>query len=300
MGNGNFDSTTYRSARVTRAATGVNDFHYSETASSIHANLDPRRISGKLFKVLESRDSEDHPNSNAIIICLDVTGSNISRAREVQAALPGLMETITKYIPDPQISIAANDDVRAVGRNAFQISEFESDNRIDEHIRSLWLTGNGGGNGGESYDLPLYAAAYKTGIDCFDKRGRKGYLFLYADEFFFPEVNKLEIKTIFGDDIDRESIPIADLVAAAKERFHVFVLSAGSEAETKQYRQLFGNEFVAYLEYPSKAISVIAAAIALNEKTATTDTIVADLAALGTSRTEAEEMIGTLFGNRTW
>jgi hypothetical protein len=299
MGSGSFDSTVYHHNTATRAATGQSTFQYSEQASVVHANLDPKRINNKVFKVLESRDSEEHPNSNAIIICLDVTGSNRARAAEVQLALPGLMDTIKKYISDPQISIAANDDVKVIGPDSFQISEFESDNRIDEHIRSIWLTGNGGGNGGESYDLPIYAAAYKTAIDCYEKRGRKGYLFLYADEFLFSELTKQEIKTVFDDDVDN-AISIETLIADAKSKFHVFVLSAGNTRETEQYRKLFGNNNVIVLEYPSQVVSIIAATLAFNEKTSTPDKVVADLAELGVDKSEAEQMIGDLFTNRVF
>lgn len=301
MGGGYFDSTTYSSAQSARVASGVKDFAYNETATAVHRDLDAKRIHDKVKQILESRDSEEHPDSNAIMICLDVTGSNISRAREVQKSLLGLMETLTKYIPHPQISIAANDDIKSVGANAFQISEFESDNRIDDHIRNLFLTGHGGGNNCESYDLALYAAAYKTSIDCHEKRGRKGYLFIYADEYFYGSVSKQTIKTVFGDNIDQEEIFVTELIALAKEKYHVFVLAAaGSGGEIKQYRELFGTENVIYLERPDRATSVIAATIAFNEKTATPDVVAADLAALGTTSQQLNGMMNDLFTSRTW
>src|SRR5260370_34214086 len=91
------------------------------------------------------------------------------------------MALLGNYLSDPQVAVAANDDFNSVGLSATQISDFESDIRIDEHIRNIWLTGQGGGNDGESYNLLLYAAARKTVLHCFEKRGNRGYLLLYAD-----------------------------------------------------------------------------------------------------------------------
>src|SRR6267378_791972 len=106
MGGGRFDSDTYLRASRVRALNSVDDFAYSSEGKQtgrIHPNLDPARIDGKPFKKLESCDSTEHPESNAILVTFDVTGSNINRAREAQKKLPNLMQLLTKYIPDPQI-----------------------------------------------------------------------------------------------------------------------------------------------------------------------------------------------------
>jgi hypothetical protein len=188
MGGGRFDSDTYTSSKTDRATKGIDDFAYSRSAKKVHDNLNPERINKKPFGMLESRDSAEHPDSNAVFVSFDVTGSNIHNAIEAQKKLPNLMALLVKYLPDPQIAIAANDDINFVGENSIQISDFESDNRIDEHIRNVWLTGMGGGNDGESYDLIMYAAARKVVMDCLEKRGRKGYFFAYADEPIFEQV----------------------------------------------------------------------------------------------------------------
>jgi hypothetical protein len=148
MGGGRWDSTTYHSTRTDRASKGVADFAYTSVADKtqkVHENLDPKRISKKPFQKLESRDSVEHPESNAVLVCFDVTGSNKTRAIDAQAKLPALMEMLNKYLSDPQVAIACNDDYLVTGTNSVQISDFESDIRIDEHIRNAWLVGNGGG-----------------------------------------------------------------------------------------------------------------------------------------------------------
>src|SRR4051812_20903967 len=98
MGGGRWDDDAYTSSSSTRKAAGVDDFAYTKHAKSIHPTLDPLRIASKPDGKLESRDSLEHPDSNAIVVAFDVTGSNRSRAVEAQKALPALMNLLPKYI----------------------------------------------------------------------------------------------------------------------------------------------------------------------------------------------------------
>lgn len=253
MGNGTWSTESYANASVARAVSKTPDFAYSQSAKSVHLLLQASRIKDKPFGVLESRDSVEHPNSTAIILNFDVTGSNRSRAQIAQKKLPDLMDAITKVLPDPQISVAANDDVFVSYANAFQISEFESDNRIDEWIRNIWLIGHGGSNNGESYDLAMFAAARLTSTDCFEKRGKKGYFFMYADEPIFDQLDKSTVQLVFGQSIQENSIPIASLVQELKAKWDVHVLwpEGGQHDALDQYKVLFGEECVHVLQNPN-------------------------------------------------
>lgn len=298
MGSGRWDDDKYTSARASRVKTGVDDFAYSKKAATtkeIHPNLDPKRINKKPFGKLESRDSTEHPQSNAILMCFDVTGSNIDRARDAQKALPGLMTLVGKYLPDPQIAFAANDDIHYVGEAATQISDFESDNRVDEHLRNIWLVGQGGGNDGESYDLLLYAAARKTVTDCFEKRGRKGYMFMYADEPFFQQVNGKEVERIFGD-ADVGDIPIKKILEEVKERYHLFVIwpQGGYEHARAQYVRLLGEDAVVTLQHPNLICEMIGSIIGANEGTVSVDEISRDLVKVGAGESEAKVLTQSL------
>lgn len=252
MGGGSWDTNTYMQSSTTRAAFKVKDFAYTEQATKVHPNLDPMRINKKPFGVLESRDSKEHPKSTAVLITFDVTGSNANRAIVTQKKLPNLMEMLNKYLPDPQVAIAANDDYSEVRENCIQISDFESDNRVDDHIRSIWITNQGGGNGGESYELLLYAAARKMALDCVEKRGKKGYMFLYADEPMFEVVSKKEVKVVFGDVIEKD-IPVANIIKEASEKFLIFMLwpKGGYISAREQFIKLFGKNFVIDLQDPN-------------------------------------------------
>jgi hypothetical protein len=299
MGGGRWDDDRYTKATATRRSTGVDDFEYSKAASKVHENLDPKRINKKPFGKLESRDSKDHPESNAIVVCFDVTGSNIQNAQEAQKKLPNLMKLLEKYIPDPQIAVAANDDINVQGTNSIQFSDFESDNRIDEHIRNVWLTGDGGGNDGESYDLLMYAAARKTVLDCFEKRGRKGYFFMYADEPIFPQVKKVDVATIFGDKIQHD-IPVVEIIEDLRKLYHVYVIWPGGsqhgyEHAKQQYLKLFGEESVLVLQHPNLICEMIGGVIGLNEeRVGDSASLKRDLLEAGTSGRDAEGVATSL------
>lgn len=291
MGGGAWDTGAYHSSKSTRAESGVADFSYTQNATSVHDNLDPKRINKKPFGKLESRDSADHPASNPVLVCFDVTGSNIDRAVDVQKKLPTLMELLGKYLSDPQVAVAANDDYRVVRTNAIQISDFESDNRVDDHIRNIFLVGNGGGNNGESYDLLLYAAARKMVLDSVEKRGKKGYMFLYADELIFPHVIKREVADIFADKIEAD-IPIAEIIEEARRNFNIFVIwpRGGEDRAHDQYKMLFGEENVLVSQHPNLLCELIASTVALYEDKPE-DVVVKDLIAIGVSDREARSLV---------
>lgn len=267
MGSGKWDNTTYNSTKSTRAAKGVPDFAYTATATSAHPNLNPKRINTKPFGKLESRDSVEHPESVAVLVSFDVTGSNHARAIDAQQALPKLMELLHETLPDAQVAFAANDDYKVVRKNSVQISDFESDIRIDEHLRNIWLVGNGGGNDGESYDLILYAAARKTVIDCMEKRGKRGYLFLYADEPLFQFVDRNEVQDVYGDTLER-NIPIQDIIKEAKALYNTFVIwpRGGYQHALEQYKHLFGEDHVLELQHPNLICELIGGTVLAYEK----------------------------------
>lgn len=295
MGSGAWDTGSYAKARTTRAAKGVDDFHYSKTAKTTHTNLDPKRINGKPVGKLESRDSTEHPNSNPVLVCFDVTGSNYERAVDAQKRLPNLMELLGKYLIDPQVAIAANDDFNSIQSQCLQVSDFESDNRVDEHIRSIRLTREGGGNDGESYDLMLYAAARKMALDSVEKRGKKGYFFLYADEPIFKRVDKVEVSAVFGDTLERD-IPIEEIIEEARRLWTIFVVFpiGGYDHARTQYVKLFGQESVLDLQHPNLICELIASTIGLHEDKATPTSLVTDLVAVGVSNMDARSLSLTL------
>jgi hypothetical protein len=202
------------------------------------------------------------------------------------------MDLLNKYLTDPQVAVGANDDYSYAGANSVQISDFESDNRVDDHIRNIFLVGLGGGNDGESYDLLLYAAARKVVLDSVEKRVKKGYLFMYADEPIFDHVNKDEVKAIFGDTIEK-NIPIAEIIEEARRNFNIFLIwpDGGYRHAREQYVKLFGDESVLTSQHPNLLCELIASTIGLYEDKVTPASAVKDLVAIGVGDNEAKALV---------
>lgn len=150
------------------------------TSKMMKAEFDPKDI-----PVRESRDSADHPSSNAIIIGLDVTGSMSDILEGVAKKLNVLVSEILdrKPVTDPQIMFNAIGDAMC-DTTPFQATQFESDIRIAEQLTQLYFERGGGGNGFESYPLAWYFAAMHTDIDCLNERNQKGFLFTMGDDCY--------------------------------------------------------------------------------------------------------------------
>ena len=219
MGYGRWESSG-RPAYANTSALASKARHYKEvfTESNIVDALDPKKIN-----IRESRDSEENPESNAIILALDVTGSMGSIAHQIaKDGLGKIIEGILEQLPvtDPHILFSAIGDVTCDSA-PLQASQFEPDHRIIEQLNQIYVEGGGGGNRTESYDLPWYFAANMTSIDCFEKRGKKGYLFTFGDEMPPDGVAKRHIKRFIGRDAQGDATA-KDLLNAASETYNVF------------------------------------------------------------------------------
>ena len=134
----------------------------------------------KMFGISPSQyrrrgDSDEHPASTPIIVGFDETGSMGRIPRLVLTKLKTLFALLVDkgYATDPQIAVAAYGDAANGERAPLQISQFESDNRIDDNLDLIFLEGLGGGNNGETSNLLLYYAATHVSTDAFEKRGLK-------------------------------------------------------------------------------------------------------------------------------
>lgn len=234
MGSGRFDSSTYASSSADTARTaqrrGISTkdaaFAYSydtkakpQTQWKAHDSLDPLLIKG----IRESRDTEEHPTTIAIAAFFDVTGSMGSIPQVFQEKLPKLMTLLTTQggIEHPHVLFGGIGDAHC-DRVPFQVGQFESDNRCDEQLRNMFLEAGGGGQVMESYELALYFAGYKTALDCWEKRQKKGYLFTLGDECFYAGLPATIVKKVFGDDLTVGSLAFEDLVKKASETFEYF------------------------------------------------------------------------------
>lgn len=237
------------SARATRAADMGYDTKSAQeifTSRSINNAMDPNGID-----VRESRDSDEHPNSVAIMLALDVTGSMGSIPHYlVKKGLPDVMDgIIQKGIKDPQMLFVGVGD-HECDRAPLQVGQFESsDDLLDKWLTDLYLEGGGGGNDGESYMLAWYFAAKHTSIDCFEKRGEKGFLFTVGDEHVLPELPKHAVDKMMGPG-QHETLTSMELFDAALEKYDVYHLHVkqghnGHRQEIMDaWKQLMGDRLI--------------------------------------------------------
>lgn len=256
------DWTSYSSTTKTKTTDKI------FTSKHLKDSLNPLNV-----KIRESRDSVINPQSNAIIVGLDVTGSMGMIADALAREGLGVMvEEILKRKPvsDPHIMCMGIGD--AYHDSApLQVTQFEADITIAKQLEEIWLEKGGGGNSFESYNLPWYFAAMHTSIDCFEKRGKKGYLFTIGDEEAPAKVLRSQIETIFGDNVQSD-YTTEQLLNMASKMYHVFhiVVEEGSHARTHlsqvmdSWTKLLGQKVLRLSNYKNLA-EVVVSAIEVNE-----------------------------------
>jgi hypothetical protein len=263
MGSGRWDPTDWAHYARSTAGRSTADIF----AARLHRALDPRGV------VRESRDSADNPQSHAIAVALDVTGSMGMIADALaRRGLGTLVEEILRRKPvtDPHVMFMGVGDAY-FDQAPLQVTQFEADIRIAEQLKDLWLEKGGGGNNSESYTLPWWFAAMNTSIDCFEKRGKKGYLFTVGDEEPPPILLAKQIRDVVGGE-PRRDMSARELLELASRSYHVFhvVVEEGSYASSnlshvlRAWRGLLGQRVLQLADH-TRLAEVIVSAIEVNE-----------------------------------
>lgn len=233
MGGGKWTSASYVNRTSAKAASGTPIFTHDHTVKStgsweVHPTLDPKSINNdgahKGKNVRESLDSDEHPASQAIAVLFDVTGSMGHVPTVLQQKLPKLYSLILErgYVEHPQILYGAIGDAYS-DRLPLQVGQFESDNRADEALENIVLEGNGGGGNHESYNVAAYFMARHTYIDCFEKRGKKGYLFFIGDERLYSTIEKAHVEHLIGPGL-QDDISTEEIFEELKKKWDVYYL----------------------------------------------------------------------------
>ncbi len=250
MGHGSYSQENYtmRSVAANYSAKAPEQIF---TQRALHDGMSPLGV-----KIRESRDSEGHPNSVAIMFGMDVTGSAGDIPKDlVVNGLPTIMAgIIERGIPDPQLLFMGIGDHKC-DRAPLQVSQFESsDELLEKWLTKVWIEHGGGGNGGESYSLAHYFAAYHTAIDCFEKRGQKGFLFTIGDEPTHRHYPSHSFTTIFGDG-EASDKTASELLASARETYEVyhFHLMEGSNGHVRSvidgWKEIMGDHLILIEDY---------------------------------------------------
>ncbi|WP_137725921.1 hypothetical protein [Prescottella subtropica] len=272
MGYGKWDDDTFAAAKTFRAARGLDDFGYTATMRSrpytewkVDPSLDPYGVTAR-----ESRDSDGHPGSLPIAVLFDVTGSMGVVPRIMQDKLGKLHGLLQRkgYADDPQILFGGIGDADS-DRVPLQVGQFESDNAMDDQLRTIFLEGGGGGQKSESYELAAYFMARHITTDAWDRRGRKGYLFVIGDELNKPRLSARQVRAVIGDDL-RQDVSVESVYRELEQRWNVyFVLPNQSAYYTdpqiaEHWTRLLGERFLK-LDDPAAVCELIALTVGIGE-----------------------------------
>lgn len=182
----------------------------------------------------ESRDSIDNPDSTAIAVFGDVTGSMGRLAglliKEGMATFISEVHA-RKLVTSPHIMAGAIGDLE-YDSVPIQATQFEADIRLNEQLEQLYVEAGGGGNRCESYHAPWLLGALMTDLDCHEKRGVKGILFTYGDEEVPGPLTKAQAKQFFGLDLERD-LSAEDILAMVTRKYDVYhlIIEEGNHAK---------------------------------------------------------------------
>ncbi len=218
MGYTDWSSDAYKHLRKSYSGKSRGDIFKNTKTRTLADELNPFGL-----KFRESRDSVAHPNSLAIMVNLDVTGSMGKIPEQlIRHKLGALMDTLIDHsIEDPQVMFSAIGD-HISDRCPLQIGQFESGtDELNEGLAKIFIEGGGGGQNKESYLMSWLVAGRHTSIDCFEKRGEKGFLFTIGDEKSWHELDADWLKGVMGYE-QAEALKAEDLLAEAQRMYHVF------------------------------------------------------------------------------
>lgn len=282
MGGSVWSDAVYATNTADKAARGVPTFDHDHAvktgrASGVHDTLNIHN------KIREARDSAAHPESVPIGVIFDVTGSMCGVPRVMQEKLPQLMGLLLRkgYVRDPQICFGAIGDTYA-DKTPLQVGQFESGVEMDDNLTKVVLEGGGGGSYQESYQNALYVFGHRVVTDAWEKRGKKGYLYLIGDEMPYDRSTRTELHHLVSDDVESDVL-LDRILTDVKERWHVFFIIPKGTAHAddpilkRRWQELLGEQNVIVLDDPAAVCEAIALSIGVMEGTVAGDAIADEL-----------------------
>jgi len=247
MGYGDWSKDAYTHLSADYASKSADDIFSSSACS----DMLPRGIG-----IRESRDSDAHPTSLAVMVFLDVTGS-MGRIPEsiVKNELGTLMNTIIENgVEHPQILFAAIGD-HISDSTPLQVGQFESSTKdLDKWLTSMYIEGGGGGQDMESYLLAWLIAGRHTSIDCFEKRNEKGFLITIGDEKSWDKIDSHRLKELMGYP-QTDEVTDTQLLEEAQRLYNVYHIhvnetSYRDDPEVLGYwRKMLGERLIILNDY---------------------------------------------------
>ncbi len=248
MGYGSYTSSTFSDYSTSRGIsydsyTGKMDSSVSHQdifkSSRIVDELNPYKVTR------ECCDSEAHPYTKPVILALDVTGSMGDAATEVAKSLGVIMGDLYDKVTDIQFMTMGIGDF-AYDRSPLQVSQFESDIRINEQLDKIWFEFGGGGNLFESYTAAWKFGLDHTKLDCFDKRHTKATLITIGDEMINPYIDGDRWKEVTGETVQAD-IETKELFKAVSEKFNIYHIHVDHRGRGGNYNDKCVNSFKAII-----------------------------------------------------
>ena len=268
MGSSSYSHDAYSYFSSSAKTKSVDDVFIQNKTKTIATTMDPKGITFR-----EARDSATHPDSIAIMIWLDVTGS-MGRIPEiiVKEKLDKIMSTLIDHdVKDAAVFFGAFGDHNTGYRSdayPLQVGQFESGaDELVKCLSSVYIEGGGGGNDMESYCLGHFFAGKHTSIDCYEKRGKKGFLFTIGDEMNHKVFTAAEQIKIFGYE-QAEDVTDKQMLEMAQRMYHVFHIHCNetsyrdSPAVLGYWKDLLGERLIIMDDYNTVA-EIIASTVAV-------------------------------------
>lgn len=223
MGGGSYDRDSF--ARYSRSKGVAYDSVTKKLSKSVtHQDIFKSRTVNTALNpknvIRECCDSEEHPFTKPIILALDVTGSMGDAATEIASSMGVIMENLYNKVKDIQFMTMGIGDF-AYDYGPLQVSQFESDTRINEQLDKIWFEFGGGGNSYESYTAAWKFGLDHTKLDCYDKRNTKATLITIGDETLNPMISGSRWREVVGDNVQGD-IETKDLYEAASKKFNIY------------------------------------------------------------------------------
>lgn len=237
MGYGAWSSSSFSDYTVRTRGVSVDSFEKGDfsnqevfKARNINSALKPYKVTR------ECRDSEEHPNTLPVILALDVTGSMGNAAVKVAQKLNTIMTNLynDSSVKDIEFCIMGIGDL-AYDDAPIQISQFESDIRIAEHLDKVYFEFGGGGNTYESYTVAWYMGTKHCDLDCW-KRGKKGIIITLGDECPNPYLSKTTLNRLTGDSLQTD-VETNNLYELAKKQYNIYHISVDDESSSYSYHK---------------------------------------------------------------
>jgi hypothetical protein len=263
-GKTQYSNEAYQELRGTYSNKSSDEIFEQNQKRSISPKMDPAGVT-----IRECRDSVDFPQSFALMLWLDHTGSlGEIPYKMIKESLGTLIETIHAH-GEKQIQVFFGGIGDQYSDKApLQVGQFETGTKeLAACMTSLYLEKNGGGDKMESYLLAWMFGARHTSIDCFEKRGQKGVLITVGDEASHPTVGDAKLAHLMGYPEPVGGITDKLILQEAMQKYEVFHIHV-NEGSYKNNPNILGywNELLperlVILEDYTKISEVVATIVA--------------------------------------